>query len=205
MMFGFVANSYAQILSDKDSVGSVFTLNPEIESEIIKSYITNNTFNDTLIWTRVNNNVPEGWFTAACTEATCFFPETETGIMVIKQGETALFSAYIYPQEIEGSGEVWFSFKPKYSNDSIVVKFSGQAQKPNATEKELIAQFGVFPTRFSSVVHTYDKATNYQLYDLNGNLVEVPTTSNSFHTNVLQSGIYVIRHKSGLVQRLVKE
>ncbi len=73
---------YAQIVPDSDSLGVDFVLDSEKFEEIIKNYISNNTSNDTLIWRRVNNKLPEGWVSAACTEATCFFPETETGIMV---------------------------------------------------------------------------------------------------------------------------
>ena len=178
----------------------------EIISEIT---IYNNGANDTIIWTRYDVDIPDGWFSAACDEEVCYFPETSTGTTIIAQGDSAKFRTYFYHESIEGTGSVNFSFKTKNNlKDSLVVNFVGNASVTGLFEKSLSKRSVFYPT-VSTNGSFFSNEDVKRVKVLNSNGIELFTNEASNITSIdlsaYNKGVYYLVIDNIGTQRVMVE
>lgn len=175
------------------------------------SGVINNTGTErTIVWERLENNMPCDWQNSVCDINLCYAPNIDTNSFVLADGDTMYLSINFYPQFQEAEGSVlmraYVQDDPDIADtlNFVGLSTSCAGSSPCVSSIADISTFGgkVFPNPFHSIVTISEISAfaNVSIFDISGKQV-IPSlvlTNNRLDLSGLQPGIYVLLINEGV-------
>lgn len=175
----------------------------------VSGVINNTGTEQTIVWERMENNMPCDWQNSVCDINLCYAPGVDSNSFILAHGDTMYLSINFYPQSQEAEG---FVLMRAYVQDdpgiADTLKFVGvgiacEGSEPCVTGVSpiTIEQLQVFPNPFESILYFKDLPAyaNVSIYNLQGQLQMKASglPIGSIDLSYLKNGTYLLHVESG--------
>jgi len=217
LLFGLammVSNLFSQISFSRTTLyKSAFSTEQDVYSH---SWISNiGSINDTIVWTRTMNSLPDtAWTSAVCDINQCHPVTTTTAEFVLNSGDSGYLSFHFYPKNKRGTGNMTVEFYRK-ANPSEKYNIVYKADVWGATSISVnnVSKTSVFPNPSAgnfTIKNSIIALGTIKIFNNMGQVVFTGSYANNetFDNSFLTSGIYTVvisDNKNSETINMVKE
>jgi hypothetical protein len=145
------------------------------------SGVVNNTGSlQTIVWERLENNMPCDWSNSVCDINLCYAPTIDSHSFILSDGDTMYLSVNFYPQNQEAEGSVvmqaFVQDDPAIADTLTFIGISTSCENSEpcitSTSQYILEELSVFPNPFNNelFIENLSASANVSIFDLQGRL-----------------------------------
>jgi hypothetical protein len=170
---------------------------------VAKGRIVNLSSDSVFRWVRTSKTLASGWESSVCDTNACYFPETDSAVVIIQPGRSSKLDIYFYPEGVAGSGEVEVKlFLLANRNVFLTGQYSAIAEvNAIGSFSPKIPEIKIYPNPATDfiVLESKNQISTLEWFDSQGRMVQISLVEGSIShvsTGGLKPGFYNILLKN---------